>query len=78
MNYSVLLTDNYDRQWDADIIDPENDVCKSSLRCLFYTSSLGLRNGGGIADSMVLQDPDKTNQWMWKWIFDLSFFWFVN
>ena len=64
LNYSVLLSDNYDRQWDSGTVDPDNDVCKSALTCLFYTSSLGLRNGGGIADSMNLQDPEKTKQWV--------------
>jgi hypothetical protein len=47
-SYSSLAANNYSDKFDVDDID----VCKTLASCFLYTFNLGLRNGGGLADSM--------------------------
>merc|ERR1711976_784322 len=42
-----------------------------------YSINLGLRNGGGIADSMQLMELSDS-KFYWKLIFDLSYFMLIN
>ena len=46
--YSLLAANYYSDKFDVKDID----VCSSLASCFLYTLNLGLRNGGGVADSM--------------------------
>lgn len=59
----------------------ELDVCSSLFSCFLYMLNLGLRNGGGIADSHELFELDSNlldQRYYVKLMFDIGFFIFVN
>lgn len=49
--YSVLAANYYSDKFDSTDIG-DIDVCSTLASCFLYTLNLGLRNGGGLADSM--------------------------
>ena len=65
----------------SDKFDPNDvntlDICNSLMSCFMYTMSFGLRNGGGLGDSMEPYDFD-SNKFYPKIIFDLTYFIFIN
>ena len=69
--YSVLLGNNFSTQ----LTDSVNS-CESLLTCFFFTVNLGLRNGGGIADSM---NPTSIYDLMGeRTVYDITFFMLIN
>ena len=48
-SYSSIAANYFSDKFDINDID----VCTSLASCFFYTFNYGLRNGGGIADSMT-------------------------
>lgn len=52
-------------------------MCDSVYSCLFFSINLGLRNGGGIADSMALLEMNDP-KFGYKLIFDISYFMLIN
>jgi hypothetical protein len=51
-SYSILTTEFLYEDFTADL--REMQICSSIFSCFLYSLNLGLRNGGGIADSMQL------------------------
>ena len=51
-------------------------LCTTAFSCFMNTMNLGLRNGGGIGDVIHIQpyDPDDVGLFVWRVIFDMSFF----
>ena len=71
---------NYSRSWDGQV---DNDgsipMCRDMWECLMYVINLGLRNGGGIADSHgTYNSQEDTWGFLAKTLFDLIFFILVN
>jgi hypothetical protein len=51
--YSLVNIQYFSTNW----IDPFGDSCKQSFEaCFFYTLDLGLRNGGGVGESLQILD----------------------
>lgn len=74
--YSVLTAQYFHDKWDE--LDSEGmNLCHTLHGCFFYVLNLGLRNGGGIADSMEVYELEN-EMFFPKLIFDLSFFIFIN
>lgn len=71
-SFSVLNADYYSGHFDNDDID----ICKTLRSCTIYVLNLGLRNGGGIGDSMKLYPAG--NKLIGKTILDLMFFFLIN
>jgi hypothetical protein len=69
--YSVLLGNNL-----TDQLANSTIACQNLVHCFFYTVNLGLRNGGGISDSMVT--PDLSNKMAERTVFDITFFMLIN
>jgi hypothetical protein len=49
-SYSTLTANYYSDKFNDDF--QKIDVCNSLASCFLYSLNFGLRNGGGIADSM--------------------------
>jgi hypothetical protein len=69
--YSVLLGNNL-----SDHLSSSSTACNNLVNCFFYTVNLGLRNGGGIGDSMNTVDLSK--KMSERTIFDTTFFMLIN
>jgi hypothetical protein len=69
--YSVLLGNNL-----ADHLSSSSTACNNLVNCFFYTVNLGLRNGGGIGDSMNTVDLNK--KMGERTLFDITFFMLIN
>lgn len=54
------------------------DLCQSMLSCFMYVLDMGLRNGGGIADSHNALPITDGSRFYLKLIFNQSFFIFIN
>ena len=70
-SYSIDIARNYTQTLDNDL-----DLCSDLYGCFMFTLNWGLRNGGGIADSMKVQDRD--GLFFRKTFWDISFFMIVN
>ena len=57
-------------------LEGDNTICDELYRCFFYVLNLGLRNGGGFAES--LNDIDKDNQFVGRTLYDVTFFMFIT
>ena len=68
-----MISDFY---YDTLDIDDGFQICKDLYTCFIFMINWGLRNGGGIGDSMKFQPVN--NRFYPKSIFDLSFFMVVN
>lgn len=73
-SYTVLLGEHYYDTLDLGDTDP--DLCYNLYTCFVYTMNWGLRNGGGIADSMNYEP--KGNRFFAKNMYDVTFFMIVN
>jgi len=72
--YSILAANFYSSVFDIEDID----VCSSLASCFLYTLNFGLRNGGGVADSMKPYKYGEESKFGLKVVFDLTFFIFIN
>ena len=72
-SFSVLNANYYSDSFDIE----DNDVCKTLLSCFLTDLNLGLRNGGGVADSMKLYLIDN-KKYFFKLVFDVLFFIVIN
>ena len=72
--YSILSVDYFRFQFGADY--PPN-ICNTVYSCFLYSLNLGLRNGGGIADSQDIMDIDDP-KFNYKLVFDVSFYMLIN
>jgi hypothetical protein len=70
-SYSVLLGNNL-----SDHLANSTTACQNLVSCFFYTANLGLRNGGGMADSMTTVDRNK--KMAERTVFDITFFMLIN
>lgn len=74
-SYSALTANYYSDKFNDDF---ENiDVCQSLASCFVYSLNAGLRNGGGIADSMGPYDFGDSKFGL-KILFDLTYFILIN
>jgi hypothetical protein len=73
--YSILQVVYYRDYFPAN--DYPSTMCDSIYSCALYSLNLGLRNGGGIADSMDLMEI-KNPLFGWKLVFDLSYYMIIN
>lgn len=76
-SYSILAANYYSDKFDSTDIG-EIDVCSTLASCFLYTLNLGLRNGGGVADSMEPYEYGKEEKFPLKQVFDLTFFIIIN
>lgn len=76
-SYSTLSANYYSNKFDSTDIG-DIDVCSTLASCFLYTLNLGLRNGGGLADSMEPYEYDSEKKFGLKLIFDLSYFMIIN
>lgn len=74
-SYSLVIAENYYGSLDYGG-DDDLDLCKDLKTCFFFIINWGLRNGGGIADSMQVVKP--TDKFYPKSLFEVSFFMVVN
>lgn len=75
-SFAILNSDFFSGSFDEGAVN-SIDVCKNLKSCLMYTLNMGLRNGGGIADSALLYPPENSKVYF-KTVFDLMFFFFIN
>lgn len=73
--YSIVLAEFYYGTLDIENLE-EMDICSNMYTCFWYTMNWGLRNGGGIADSMTVEPKGST--FFAKNLYDVSFFIVVN
>lgn len=73
-SYTIIIADNFYESLNLD--EPNPNMCGSLLECFIYTMNLGLRNGGGIAESMKVEPPGPN--FFGRNMFDLSFFMIIN
>lgn len=71
--YTMLIMDNL---YDQISLDSGNNVCDQLYTCFFYVFNLGLRNGGGFAESLV--GINKEKKFPARTVFDISFFMLIN
>jgi hypothetical protein len=74
-SFSVINADYYSGTFDSSAVG-SLDVCKTLRSCTLYVVNMGLRNGGGIGDSMELYPY--SNKAMAKTVLDLLFFFLIN
>ena len=76
--FSMIAGQNYNDLFHSEWVGTLR-VCDTLKSCFFTILNLGLRNGGGIAESMILTDinSNKYNFFM-RLIFDIGFFAMVN
>lgn len=72
--YSILQVDYFRFQFGSDY---PTTMCSTVYSCLMYSINLGLRNGGGIGDSMDLM-PMSDPKFTAKQVFDISYFMLIN
>lgn len=53
-------------------------MCASLASCFMYTLNLGLRNGGGLGDSMEPYEYGKEAKFWLKIAFDVTYFIIIN
>ena len=73
-SYTVLLGEYYYETLNLD--GPNPLICDNLYECFIYTLNWGLRNGGGIGDSMKPEAPG--SGFFAKNMYDLTFFMIVN
>jgi len=79
--YSILgfffVDDVY---YNGDINGVGERQCSSMLQCYLTTLNWGLRNGGGIGDTLTVESyaADNRGRYYFRLIFDLSFFLIIN
>lgn len=71
-SFSVVTSEYYSDKFGEDFT--RIDVCSSLASCFFYILNFGLRNGGGIAESMDSYRYGQESKFILKMIFDLAFF----
>lgn len=71
-SFSVLTSEFYSDKFNDDF--GTIDVCESLSGCFFYILNFGLRNGGGIAESMNSYKYGEDGKFILKLIYDLGFF----
>jgi hypothetical protein len=78
-SFSTLNAEYFSGAFDSEGVN-DIDICKNMRTCLLYILNLGLRNGGGIADSHTMYSLSEkgTAKVLWKTFFDLMFFFVVN
>jgi hypothetical protein len=70
-SYSVFLGNNLNT-----MISDSPTACNNLVECFFFTANLGLRNGGGIAESLTaINIRTKMAE---RTIFDITFFMLIN
>ena len=78
-SYSFIIFINYKDKWDGQTNDNGDfKMCYNLWDCVIYSTNLGFRNGGGISDSMAVDPTEEKGSFIVKFIFDLSFFVFIN
>lgn len=76
--FSNFLGQSYGKLFSPEVVSGLS-VCSSMKSCFFTVLNLGLRNGGGIAESMLITDFESSQyNFYGKLLFDLGFFMFVN
>ncbi len=70
--YSMVIGSTLREQINPDL----NTPCDTLVECFFFTINLGLRNGGGIAES--LSDVKKDLKFGVRSVFDVTFFLLIN
>ena len=75
-SYSALTANHYSDKFNEDL--GTLDVCQSLASCFLYSMNIGLRNGGGIADSMTPYEFGQDSKFGLKILFDLSYFILIN
>lgn len=75
--YSIIIASSYYEGLQYNEDTDKFDVCKDLYTCFIFTINLGLRNGGGIADSMSIEPVSNTRFYV-KSLHDVSFFLVVN
>lgn len=73
--YTILLAEFYYGTLDIENLE-EMNICSNLYTCFWFTMNWGLRNGGGIADSMIVEPKGTT--FFGKNLYDVSFFIVVN
>ena len=73
-SYAILQVVYYRKYFGSDY---PVGMCYSIYSCLLYSMDLGIRNGGGIADSMDLLELEDPNYFS-KQFFGLSYFMLIN
>lgn len=71
--YSFILADEFSDEFEDHSVRP----CDSLILCFVYTINLGLRNGGGIGDSLKFPDHNNSNFALITLI-EISFFILIN
>ena len=72
-SFSTINAQFFSGAFDTQVVDTI-DACSTIGKCLIYSLDMGLRNGGGIADSHILYDFEEgEGQGPWKVIFKLVF-----
>ena len=71
--YSFLIADEFSNEFDQEDVRP----CDNLFMCFIYTINLGLRNGGGIGDSLKFPDHDNSN-FALRTAIEISFFIIIN
>jgi hypothetical protein len=72
--YSILQVDYFRRQFGPEY---PPTMCNTIFSCFAYSLNLGLRNGGGMGDSMQLMTLDDP-KFAGKQVFDISYFMLIN
>lgn len=69
-----------DAYYNGDINGTGERQCESMLQCYLTTLNWGLRNGGGIGDTLNVESyaSDNKGRYYFRLIFDLSFFLIIN
>lgn len=73
--YTTLMAEYFYNRLDLPSPDPQ--VCETLSTCFVYMVNQGLRNGGGIGDSMK-PEPLHTGSFFAKNMYELSFFIIIN
>lgn len=70
-SFTLIIAQSY-----TDSIDNDENLCSDLNTCYIFTVNWGLRNGGGVADSMKVQP--KGSKYVGKSVHDVLFFIIVN
>ena len=71
--YTIIAMSGLFEQID---LESGNQVCEDLYLCFFFVVNLGLRNGGGFAESLV--GIDKEKKFIARTLFDITFFIFIT
>lgn len=74
--FAMLTAMNYGDTFDSQVVGEVN-VCKSLISCVMQMIDLGLRFGGGIAETQEMYDLDD-NKFLGKWFYNIFFFIFIS